>query len=170
MRKNLMSVLILALVLINTIMMAVMMISIIPSLKKSNAMIDQVAGAISLELYEDGEGGGINVPMSQVSTFELEEELTINLKADDDGKDHYAIVKVSIAMDTKHEDYKTYGETISEKGSLIRNEVISVVSSYTYDDFRSNQTEVQEEILDNLRSLFDSDFIVSVGFSSVTCQ
>ena len=73
-------------------------------------------------------------------------------------------------MDTKSDGYKEYGEKISEKESIIKNEINNIVSSYTYEEFRDNQQEVQDEILSNLQGLFDSDFIVSVGFSSVTCQ
>ena len=58
---------------------------------------------------------------------------------------------------------------ISTKASVIQNEINSV-SSYTYEEFRDDQQAVQDEILKNLRTMFDSDFIVSVGFSSVTCQ
>ena len=57
-----------------------------------------------------------------------------------------------------------------KKQSVIQNEINSVVSSYTYEEFRDDQQAVQDEILKNLRTMFDSDFIVSVGFSSVTCQ
>ena len=72
----------------------------------------------------------------------------------------------------KSGDYivKADGKEISTKASVIQNEINSVVSSYTYEEFRDDQQAVQDEILKNLRTMFDSDFIVSVGFSSVTCQ
>ena len=85
-------------------------------------------------------------------------------------KDHYVVLKASISMDTKNKGYKSYGKEISTKASVIQNEINSVVSSYTYEEFRDDQQAVQDEILKNLRTMFDSDFIVSVGFSSVTCQ
>lgn len=50
MKKNLMSVLILALVLVNTILTAILAIGIIPSVKKSNQLVETVASAIDLEL------------------------------------------------------------------------------------------------------------------------
>ena len=156
MKKNLMSVLILALVLVNTILTAILAIGIIPSVKKSNQLVETVASA--------------SVPMAQIETYDLENEMTINFKKGEDGKDHYVVLKASISMDTKNKGYKSYGKEISTKASVIQNEINSVVSSYTYEEFRDDQQAVQDEILKNLRTMFDSDFIVSVGFSSVTCQ
>lgn len=170
MKKNLMSVLILALVLVNTILTAVLAISVVPSVKKTNQLVDSVASAVKLELNSENGTKASSVPMNQIATYDMEEEMTINLKPGDDGEDHYVVLKASISMDTKNKGYKSYGETISEKASIIKNEINSVVSSHTYEEFRDDQQGVQDEILKNLQTLYDSDFIVSVGFSSVTCQ
>ena len=164
MKKNLMSVLILALVLVNTILTAILAIGIIPSVKKSNQLVETVASAINLELNGANGESAASVPMAQIETYDLENEMTINFKKGEDGKDHYVVLKASISMDTKNKGYKSYGK------EMIQNEINSVVSSYTYEEFRDDQQAVQDEILKNLRTMFDSDFIVSVGFSSVTCQ
>ena len=58
MKKNLLAVIILALVLVNLILTAVLVFSIIPQTKKSNELIDQVCAAINIEL----EGGQNKVP------------------------------------------------------------------------------------------------------------
>ena len=170
MKKNLMSVLILALVFVNIILTAVLAFSIIPSVKKTNQLVDTISSAISLELEGGKQNKSSSVPMSQIATYDLEDDMTINFKQGEDDKAHYVVLKASISMDTKSDGYKEYGEKISEKESIIKNEINNVVSSYTYEEFRDNQQEVQDEILSNLQGLFDSDFIVSVGFSSVTCQ
>jgi len=170
MKKNLMSVLILALVFVNIILTAILAFSILPSVKKTNQLVDAIASAVNLEIEGGKTSKTSSVPMSQISTYDLEDSMTINFKAGDDGKDHYVVLEASISMDTKSDGYKEYGETISEKASIIKNEINSVVSGYTYEEFRDNQQEVQNQILENLQGLFDSDFIVSVGFTSVTCQ
>ena len=53
MKKNLLAVIILALVLVNLILTAVLVFSIIPQTKKSNELIDQVCAAINIELFQD---------------------------------------------------------------------------------------------------------------------
>ena len=50
MKKNLMSVIILALVLVNLVLTAILTFTIIPQTKKSNQLVDQVCSAIDLEL------------------------------------------------------------------------------------------------------------------------
>ena len=60
MKKNLISVLILALVLANLILTAILAFTIIPQTKKSNELIDQVCSAIDLELES---GSNISVPI-----------------------------------------------------------------------------------------------------------
>lgn len=170
MKKNLMSVLILALVLVNTILTAILAIAVVPSVKKTNHLVDSVASAVKLELNSENGTKASSVPMDQIATYDIEDEMTVNLKPGEDGKDHYVVLKASISMDTKNKGYKNYGESISEKASIIKNEINSVVSSHTYEEFRDDQQGVQDEILKNLQTLYDSDFIVSVGFSSVTCQ
>lgn len=170
MKKNLMSVLILALVLVNTILTAILAIAIVPQTKKSNELINSVATAIKLELNSESGTKASSIPMDQIATYDIEDEMTINLKPGDDDKDHYVVLKASISMDTKNSGYKSYGEDIGDKASVLKNEINSVVSSHTYEEFRDDQQAIQSEILKNLQTLFDSDFIVSVGFSSVTCQ
>ncbi len=170
MKKNLMSVLILALVLVNTILTAVLAIAVVPQVKKSNELISTISSAIKLEVNGDSSTTASSVPMDQIATYDIEDEMTINLKPGDDDKDHYVVLKASISMDTKNDGYKAFGETIGEKESVLKNEINSVVSSHTYEEFREDQQSIQDEILKNLQTLFDSDFIVSVGFSSVTCQ
>lgn len=170
MKKNLMSVLILALVLVNTILLAILAISVIPQAKKSNELVNSVASAIKLEVTDETGKKASSVPMDQIKTYDISEEMTINLKPGEDGKDHYVVLKASISMDEKADGYKDYGENIGEKESVLKNEINSVVSSHTYEEFRNDQQAIQDEILKNLQTLFDSDFIVSVGFSSVTCQ
>ena len=54
MKKNLITVIILALVLANLILTAILVFTIIPQTKKSNQLIDQVCSAINLELQSGG--------------------------------------------------------------------------------------------------------------------
>lgn len=167
MKKNLMSVLILALVVANLILTAILMISIVPQTKKANELITKVCSAIDLELEGGKENASINIPMEQVEQVKIAEgeSLTINLKDSGDGEKHYAVISVSLALDTKNKGYKTYGtEGISGKEDIIKNEIIKIVSNHTVEDMKEDQAGVQDEILSCLRSLFDSDFIVSVVF------
>ncbi|NLK78363.1 MAG: flagellar basal body-associated FliL family protein [Clostridiales bacterium] len=170
MKKNLMSVLILALVLANLILTAILMISVVPQSKKANELITKVCSAIDLELESGKEEGAIDVPMSQIEEVKLSdgEKMTINLK-NTDGKDHYVMMSVSLALDTKNKDY-TDATVISDKEGIIKDEINKIVSSHTIDDMRNDTKGIQNEILKSLRKMYDSDFIVSVVFSDINYQ
>ena len=70
MKKNLMSVLILALVVANLILTAILMISVVPQTKKANELINKVCSAIDLELEGGKENSSIDIPMEQVETVQ----------------------------------------------------------------------------------------------------
>lgn len=167
MKKNLMSVLILALVVANLVLTAIMMFSIIPQTKTANELITKVCTAIDLELEGGRESASIDIPMERVESVALADgaSLTINLKDSANGEQHYAVISVSLALDTANDGYKTYGvEAITAKQDIIKDEVIKVVSSYTMEELKEDRAGVQDEILIRLRKLFNSDFIVSVVF------
>ncbi len=171
MKKNLMSVLILALVVANLILTAILMISIVPQTKKANELINKVCSAIDLELEGGKENSSIDIPMENVETVAISsgESLTINLKSDGDKKS-YAVISVSLALDTKNKGYKKGSEAITKNEAIIKDEIIKIVSSHTIEDMRNKQGDVQNEILKRLRKLFDSDFIVSVAFPTYTYE
>lgn len=171
MKKNLMSVVILALVLVNLILTAILTITVLPETKKANELITQVCSAINLEL----ESGSVtsdasSVPIDKLATYDISDSMTINLKDSGDGKEHYAVITVSLFMNKDSKAYKSFGESMEEKKNLVMSEITSVVSGFTYDEFKSDQQGVQDAIVADLQKLFDSDFIVSVGFPTVTCQ
>ncbi len=171
MKKNLMSVLILALVVANLILTAILMISVVPQTKKANELINKVCSAIDLELEGGKENSAIDIPMENVETVQISsgESLTINLKSDGDKKS-YAVISVSLALDTKNKGYKKGSEAITKNEAIIKDEIIKIVSSHTIEDMRNKQGDVQDEILKRLRKLFDSDFIVSVAFPTYTYE
>lgn len=170
MKKNLMSVLIMALVLANLILTVILMISVVPQSKKANELITKVCSAIDLELESSKEEGDISVPMDQIEEVQISEgeKMTINLK-NTDGKDHFAMMSVSVVLDTKHEDY-TDASAITNKEGIIKDEINKIVSSHSIEDMREDTVGIQNEILKKLKDMYDSDFIISVVFSDIQYQ
>lgn len=170
MKKNLISVLILALVLANLILTGILAFTIIPQTKKSNELIDKVCNAIHLEL-ESGES--ISVPIENIYVHNLVDEFTCNLKKGDDGKDHFALFKVGFSLNTESEEYDEGAgiEILTSKETIIRDRVNSIVSKFTIDEFNADGNyAVKQEILKEMQSLFGAEFIVGVSFSSVNAQ
>ncbi len=174
MKKNLISVIILALVLANLILSAILVFTIIPQTKKSNELIDKVSAAINLEL-QNGEGSATpQVPIEDIETYAIADSFTVNLKKGDDGQTHYAVFSVSLSLNTKSDGYETYGgsEGLLAKETIIQSQINTIVNSYTLEEFSADgYQDVKDDILKSLQDMFGgSDFIVGVNFSSVQTQ
>lgn len=171
MKKNIFSVVILALVIVNIILTSILIFSVVPTANKTNKLITDICSALELELEsQKSEKNGGAPSIDQLALYDIADKMTVNLKKGPDGKQHYAAFSITISMDTKNEGYKTYGETIAEKESLIKNEIITAVSSYTYEEIQTDQTVLNKAIVERLQKLFDSDFIVNVAFRDIVFQ
>ncbi len=170
MKKNLITVITLALVVVNLVLTVVLTITIIPETQKANELITKVCSAIDLDLESGSATSAANIPIEQIEVYNIEDSMTINLKQGEDGKDHFAVITVSLSLDTKNEDYKDLQPQVSEKEKLIKAEINNVVSQYTLEEIKSNQSAVQQEILKDLQKMFASDFIVAVGFPDAQYQ
>lgn len=169
MKKNLMSVIILALVLADLILTALLAFTIIPQTRKSNELIDQICAAINIELEGGWNVDGSSIPIEDKEVYDMAESFTVNLA---DG--NYAVFSVGLVMNKKSDGYGEFGgsEGLSSKETLIRGEINSIVSAYTVDEFNANGNEkVKSDILKAVQKMFGSnDFIVEVSFSSVNTQ
>ncbi len=170
MKKNILTLVIVVLVFANLVLTAIMMFSVLPSAKKTDKMITDICSVLDLELASEEKEKENKVAMKDLAFFDIEDEMLVGLQTGEDGEPHYAVIKVSIAMDSKHKDYKTYGETIEERTSLIKNAVFNVVGSYTYETASGKTEEMEKKILEELRDTFDSDFVYQVIFSDIKLQ
>ena len=170
MKKNLISVLILALVLADLILTAILAFTIIPQTKNSNELIDRVCNAIDLELES---GTNISVPIENIELYNIVDEFTCNLKTGADGKEHFALFKIGFSVNKESEKYnKGEGVTnLENMETIIKDQVNGVVSRYTLEEFKADGNyAVKQEILETMQELFGADFIVGVSFSSVNAQ
>lgn len=170
MKKNLITVITLALVVVNLVLTVILTITILPETQKANELITKVCSAIDLDLESGSASSNANIPIDQIEVYNIDDEQTINLKQDGDGKDHFAMLTVSISMDTKNSDYKDLKPQVEEKVNLIKGDINNIVSQYTIDEIKNNQSAVQDEILKDLQKMFGSDFIVAVGFPTAQYQ
>ncbi|MBE6014528.1 MAG: flagellar basal body-associated FliL family protein [Lachnospiraceae bacterium] len=170
MKKNLFSIIIIALLFVNLAFTGFLAFTIIPAASKSNELITKVCGAIDLEI-EDLEGSGMGgVTIADLEVVDIEDDLTINLKKGADGKDHIAVLGVALSLNTKHEDYSKLSGSVTGKTSLIKDTIRSTISQFTIEDMQDSQDKVLETLLSNLRKLFGSTFIVQVHFRSAIYQ
>ena len=169
MKKNLMTVIILALVFANFVLTAIMMFTIVPTTQKANELITRVCEAIDLELNSGAATGLNNLPIDQIAIYNVSsgEKMTINLA----GGDNYALVAVSLSVNKESERYKDATTTIlTEQEAIIKNTINQIIRQYTNDEFLENTQEVQDEICKSLQKTYGADYVVGVNFASMTVQ
>lgn len=170
MKKNLLSVIVIALCAINVIFSAVLVFAVVPTANKTNKLMTQVASIIDLEL-ESPDGEKSNISVEDISIHNIEDELTINLKGNEgDTKSHFALLSLSLSLDTTSEDYEALSPTIETNESVIKEIVTNVFSKYTVNEVLSNKEGIKEEVLIELREYFQSNFIINVSFSNLIVQ
>ena len=174
MKKNLISVLILALLVVNLVLTFVMMFSTMGSVKKTSALVTNIATVLNIEL--DGEKTEEEAPsedaitIADIETFDIPEKLTIPLKKGADGKEHFYIVNVSIMMNTKHADYETYKEKVASNASVLQSLVIETIQNHTLEEIQTDPESIRQEILAKIQEAFNSTFIYKIAFSNVLYQ
>lgn len=174
MKRNLLSILILALLIVDIALTAIMMLTFNSTFSKTAALVNDIAGVLDLEVngpVTNYDGSSGEVSLADTVTYDLPDSMTIPLALGEDGKAHYAMVSVSLSMDSSNADFKTYKlEGVSERKSLIQSEITEVFGEYTLDEARADTEGLKKEILQRLQQLFGSNFIYKVSFSEIVWQ
>ncbi len=172
MKRNLLSIIILALLVVNLVLTSIMMFHVNSASKKTAALVTDIASVLKLDLADGVSAGATatEVSMENVEVYKIENQMTIPLKTGEDGELHYCLVSVALSMDTKNAGYKTYGADLSTKESLITSEIYDIISGYTLEEAQANKFLMREEILERIQAMFDSDFIFQVSFSDIIFQ
>ena len=163
MKKNLISVVILALVFANFVLTALLMFSVLPETKKANTLIEKVCAATGTS--------NISIDDQEIYKVSEGEDLTTNLAEGKDGKTHYAVLNVSLVLNKKSDNYKKYTQDfLTNQDDTIKNDIIKVVSGYTFEQFNQNSDAIKDTILEDMQNLFGKDYVIGVNFSKLTAQ
>lgn len=163
MKKNLLSILVLVLLIVNLIMTSIMMFSITGMARKTSVLVSEISSAVKLESTAGLTAETVsNVAMTDTDVHDIADQMTIELKPGEDGKSHYYMVAVSLSMNMKDKDYATYGTTLDTKESLIKGIVTETISNYSMEEIQGNKEAIRQEILKKIQETFDSQFIYQV--------
>ncbi len=169
-----MSVIILAVLVVNVVLTGIIMFSTVSANRKTIALVDDIAAILNLELEssagsEEAEAEEVVLPENS-EVYDIADSMTVALKADGDGKDHYAMCSVSFSINKEHPDYKTYQPMIAAKESKIKSEIIEVVGQYTKEEAQANVHGIEAAILSKVQAMFDSDFVYEAYFRDIKFQ
>lgn len=172
MRKNLISVIILAISIVNLILNALLVFVFVPAVKKTDNLVTEIAAVLDLELEKDGKDAVIAPDIKDVKSYTLTEATTINLKSDGSGENHYAMIGISISMDGGSKDYKDLSTKLTETESWVYDVTREVVQEYTYAEMNDAEIQrvVKQEITEKLQEKYQTDCIYDVTFSQFNTQ
>lgn len=168
MKKNILTIIILAITLINTILTAVLIFAIVPTANRTTQLVAKVASIVDLELESPDEQQA-ELSVSDISIQNLKDKLTINLKSTDN-ESHFALLNVSLSLNTKHEDFTTLQPKIEENENAIEEIVTEEFGKYTKSEVNDNKNAIKEQVLIRVQELFQSDFIINVSFGNLILQ
>lgn len=176
MKKNILSIIILALCLVNLVMTSLLIFTFVPASKKTDNLISQVASVIELELTGYDEGA---YKIEDLDPKKIAEPMQRNLQPGTDGKPHYATMEyVTVSLNKNSESYselsKMFAAEAEEGSAGVNSKIIDIVGTalagYTVEEARDaySSGELKDEVLKELRKYFgSSDFIVDVSFGGL---
>ncbi len=174
MKKNIFSVIIAALTVINVVLTAIMFFVMLPTFQKTNNLITQVASVLNLELETEDSEGAENYKLSDLEDVPVafEGQQTLNLAKSANGEDeqlHYAMLDgYTLSLNKKSPDYKELNETIKANQTQFTNIIRDVITSHTIDDV--SEDVVKKESLEQIQELLDSKVVVEVSITNFMYQ
>ena len=162
MKKNILTVIIMAATVINLILSAVLVFSVMPAMNKTSNLIDKVASVIDLEIV----GGGAaeyNIADLQTYSIEFDKPLNINLqKNEGDDTAHYAVInKIVVSFNSKAEDFSDVQQTVQTADIYIQDIVKETISQYTSETVK--ESTVREEAVKKIQEKYNTKCIVDIS-------
>ncbi len=170
MKKNMISILVLALLVVNVALTAIIMFSVMGTMKKTARLIDGISSALALEVADpaaQGEASEEAVTMDDIDVVQIPEQMTISLAKGADGETHYCLVSVSLSLNKKDPDYEKYQPTLADKMDLIKSEIYNVIQSHPIEEAESNPEMLRQEILERIQDMYGSKFVYNVVFRDI---
>ncbi len=171
MKKNLITVLILALCVINLVFNIILVFAIMPSAKKTNKLITDIAAVLDLEIASQSNGSN-GFDVSNLAPFQLEQSNPINLADDGSGKVHVVQYGLTINLDKTAADYTSVNTNLTNSTSLVYDMTRNIIAKYTYTQVIDVQVQnqIKQEILNSLKETFNTECIYSVSFYNWVAQ
>ena len=165
MKKNILTVVIMAATVINLVLTCVLVFSVVPAMNKTTNLIDKVASVIDLEIDDKQEDDDWTMADLDTYTITYEKKETLNLQPNegDDTPHYYQLGGISISFNQKAEDYQTVSDMIKNDTSRVEDIVNKTVGSHTKSDF--DQVKVANECVKKIQELYDTKCVVDLIFT-----
>lgn len=172
MKKNIFSVIITALTVINVVLTAVLFFVMLPTFNKTNNLLTQVASVLNIELDADSEADpDSDYKLSDLEAIPVtwEEQATYNLKTDTDNKERFAMLKgYTLYLNKNADDFDDVKEMLTADNAQVTSIISSVIGNHTYTE--ATQDLVKKETLEEIEKLLDSKVVVRIALDGFVKQ
>ncbi len=161
MKKNILTIIIMAATVMNLILSAILVFSVMPAMNKTNNLIDKVASVIDLEIA--GSAAEYNIEDLQTYSIEFEKPLNINLQKDaGDDAAHYAVInKIVVSFNSKADDFEDVQKTVQTADIYIQDIVKETVSQYTATT--AKESTIKKEAVKKIQEKYNTKCIVDIS-------
>lgn len=166
MKKNIMTVVIMAATLINLILTIVLIFSVMPAMNKTGALVDKVASIIDLEIdAKDDEEEEYTIEDLAPYNIDYETSLKINLQKDPgDAADtaHYAVLDgIVVSFNSKAEDYSKVSESVQNADIYVQDIVKETIGEYSKSTI--DETKIKQEAVKKIRERYNTKCIAEIS-------
>lgn len=165
MKKNMLTIVILASSVVNLILSIVLVFSLVPMTNKTTALVEKVASVVDLEIDADKEkDDGYNVAELIPYTITYDKDVKINLKAGTDGKQHFGIISgIVVSFNPNTDDAQDVQTAITTADVYVQDIVKETIASYSYDEI--NQNTIKEEAIKKIQQKYDTKCVVDISLT-----
>ena len=152
MKKNILTIIVMAVSIVNLVLGIVLVFSIVPASNKTAALVDKVASVIDL-----------NIDDLVAYTKTYDSAVNINLKKDaGDDSNHYAqLAGFTISFNSKADDYKKVSESIQTNDIYVDDIVKETLGSYTATTL--DLVKVRSEIVKKIQEKYNTKAVVEIS-------
>ncbi len=173
MKKNILAIAILAAVVANIILTAVLIFSVVPSANRSNELVKKICTILDLELENPQASDFIEVPYaSRIPYVMFEKEAVTLKKGEGETKTRYALVTFTLILNKDSKQYSAASSNIENSKASLNNKLKELISAYTADDIENVdiKKKIKNTITDTCKSYFESTDVVVEAVIDYTLQ
>lgn len=169
MKKNILTIVIMAATVVNLILTIIMVFSLVPAMTKTNKLADKAMAVIGMEIEQEQ---AEDYSFEDLTPYEVnfENKQTINLtKEDGDKEAHYVVIDgFSVSLNKEADDYDKIYEAVQTSPVYVTGCVKSAISEQTISTL--NEETIKASALAKIQDFYNSKCIVRVDLNGYIYQ
>lgn len=162
MKKNILTIVIMAATLINLVLSAVMIFSVVPAMNKTSNLVDKVASVVDLEI-EDAQ----DYTVEDLKPFEVKYDTSLKINLQKDSGDetlHYAVLDgIVVSFNTKADDYDTIYKAVEANPVYVNDIVKETIAEYSITTI--NESKIKAEAIKKMQEKYNTKCIVELSLT-----